>query len=110
MKTNDYQGVRASSLAVSSSHLDVTLEDGRMLRIPTALFPKLRNASPEKLSHWEWIGGGIGIEWFDLDEFLSVAGFLQNTSYFVPAGGAFKTPLKRRSIPHAPKPRKKIVA
>lgn len=87
MKTSDYPGVRASSLAVSASHLDVTLEDGRMLRIPTALFPNLRDAPPEKLANWEWIGEGIGIEWPDLDEFLSIAGFLQNTPCFVPANG-----------------------
>jgi len=53
-----------------------------MLRIPTALFPSLRDASPEKLANWEWIGEGIGIEWPDLDEFLSIAGFLRNTPYF----------------------------
>jgi Protein of unknown function (DUF2442) len=110
MKTNDYQGVRASSLAVSASHLDVTLEDGRMLRIPTALFPKLRNAPPDKLSHWEWIGEGIGIEWPELDEFLSVAGFLQNTPYFIPTKGPSKILPKHRAIPRAPKPRKKVEA
>ena len=87
MKTSDYPGVRASSLSVTPSHLDVTLEDGRMLRIPTALFPKLKSAPSEKLANWEWIGEGIGIEWPELDEFLSIAGFLKNTPYFVPANG-----------------------
>jgi Protein of unknown function (DUF2442) len=83
MKTNDEKMVRASSLAVSKSHLDVTLEDGRMLRIPTKLFPALKDASIEKLLRWEWIGEGIGIGWPDLDEHLSIAGFLRHTPYFV---------------------------
>lgn len=95
MKTSDYQGVKANSLSVTSSHLDITLEDGRMLRIPTTLFPKLRDATPEKLAHWEWIGEGIGIEWPDLDEFLSIAGFLRNTPYFVPANGHRKNATTR---------------
>ncbi|HWF45305.1 MAG TPA: DUF2442 domain-containing protein [Candidatus Kapabacteria bacterium] len=83
MKTSDYKGVRASSLSVSATYLDVTLEDGRMLRIPVTLFPKLSNAPSEKLAHWEWIGEGIGIEWPELDEHLSIAGFLRETPYFV---------------------------
>jgi hypothetical protein len=88
MKIPSYQGVKASSLSVSKSHLDVTLEDGRMLRIPTSLFPKLQNATPPQLAHWEWIGEGIGIEWPELDEHLSIAGFLKNTPYFVPKSPA----------------------
>ena len=68
MKTSDYKGVRASSLSVSATHLDVTLEDGRMLRIPVSLFPKLRNAPSARLSHWEWVVEGIGLEWPELDE------------------------------------------
>ncbi len=111
MKTPSYQGVRASSLAVSKRYLDVTLEDGRMLRIPTSLFPKLRNAAPEKLSNWEWIGEGIGIEWLDLDEHLSIAGFLKNTPYFVPANGKKVAPrvAKQRPIALSSK-RRKVVA
>ena len=111
MKTPSYQGVRASSLSVSERFLDVTLEDGRILRIPTSLFPKLKNAPADKLAHWEWIGEGIGIEWPDLDEFLSIAGFLQNTPYFVSTNGNSAHPrsIKKPTLAMNPKrPRVKI--
>jgi hypothetical protein len=85
MNTKMPEKVRATSLAISPSHLDVTLQDGRMLRIPTNLFPRLNGATPAQLSHWEWIGEGLGIEWPDLDEHLSVEGFLRQTPYFIPS-------------------------
>ena len=109
MKIPTYQGVRASSLSVSSHHLDVMLEDGRMLRIPTALFPKLKDAAPEKLSHWEWIGEGIGIEWPDLDEHLSIAGFLRNTPYFLPPK-EIVTRATTRPVPVRPVAKRKVAA
>src|SRR5689334_5311231 len=99
MKIPSYQGVKASSLSVTASHLDVTLEDGRMLRLPISLFPKLKDATSRQLAHWEWIGEGIGIEWPDLDEHLSIAGFLQNTPYFASnKKSVLKQPVKQVSI------------
>jgi hypothetical protein len=83
MNTKTKEKVRATSLAVSPTHLDVTLQDGRMLRIPVKLFPRLRNATLPELSHWDWIGEGLGIEWPDLDEHLSIEGFLRQTPYFI---------------------------
>jgi hypothetical protein len=109
MRTSDYKGVKASSLSVSESYLDVTLEDGRMLRIPTALFPKLRDATPDQRANWEWIGRGIGIEWPDLDEFLSIAGFLRNTPYFVPPIRSIRSQMKPRPSSRSTA-RKKVAA
>ena len=109
MNTNATQRVRATSLAVSASHLDVTLQDGRMLRIPTNLFPRLRSASAADLSHWEWIGEGLGIEWTELDEHLSIEGFLRHTPYFLPKQSAASKP--RLPTKHKPiQPRAKIQA
>jgi hypothetical protein len=103
MKTNDEKMVRASSLSVSRDYLDVALDDGRMMRIPTKLFPALKNAPIEKLLRWQWIGEGIGIEWPDLDEHLSIAGFIRNTPYFVErTNGAkphkIRTPATTRNV------------
>ncbi len=89
--------VRASSLSVSRDFLDLTLDDGRAMRIPTKLFPALKNAPIEKLLHWNWIGEGIGIEWPDLDEHLSIAGFIRNTPYFIERKNGAK-PHKLRSV------------
>src|SRR5438046_2069392 len=97
MNTKQTEKVRATSLSVSPSHLDVTLQDGRMLRIPTNLFPRLQKATFSQLSHWEWIGEGLGIEWPDLDEHLSIEGFLRQTPYFVKPriNGAKSKPTRR---------------
>jgi hypothetical protein len=62
----------------------VTLEDGRILHKPLDWFPTLRSATRAQLHHYEWIGEGIGIEWPDLDEFLSVEGFLRQTHGLAP--------------------------
>jgi hypothetical protein len=56
--------------------LEVTLADGRELRVPLAWFPRLRSATPSDLAAWRLVGGGIGISWPRLDEDLSVAGLL----------------------------------
>ncbi|SHG68211.1 Protein of unknown function [Fodinibius roseus] len=54
----------------------VRIEDGRELAVPLEWFPKLRDAAPEELNNWSFIGNGIGIRWEDLDEDLSVEGLL----------------------------------
>ncbi|MEZ5050100.1 MAG: DUF2442 domain-containing protein [Saprospiraceae bacterium] len=48
------------------------LTDGREIAIPIEWFPTLRDASPEDLNNWRFIGNGIGIHWETLDEDLLV--------------------------------------
>ena len=50
----------------------ILLEDGRELAIPLDWFPRLRNASPEQLKNWRFIGNGEGLHWEELDEDISV--------------------------------------
>lgn len=40
-------------------------------------YPKLKNASREQLCAYELIGGGTGIHWPEVDEDLSLKGFLR---------------------------------
>ncbi|HEX6981562.1 MAG TPA: DUF2442 domain-containing protein [Balneolaceae bacterium] len=56
--------------------LFVRIEDGREIAVPLEWFPKLRDAKPEDLNNWIFIGNGIGIHWESLDEDLSVDGLL----------------------------------
>jgi len=56
--------------------MQVDLSDGRMISIPLAWYPKLANATLKQLKHYELSPGGYGIHWPDLDEDLSVYGFL----------------------------------
>lgn len=69
--------VRATNVKVGRAHLDVTLSDGRSVRVPLSWYPRLAAGSPEQRQRWRLIGRGIGIRWDDLDEDLSVEGLLR---------------------------------
>ena len=56
--------------------LRVELRDGREIAVPLDWFPVLRDASPAQRAAWRLIGGGVGINWAELDEDVSVAGLL----------------------------------
>jgi hypothetical protein len=56
--------------------MSVSLLDGRVLRVPIAWFPLLRNATPEQRKNYEIAGGGISLHWPEIDEDLSVAGLM----------------------------------
>lgn len=43
-------------------------------------FPRLSKASEKQLNKWSLIGEGIGIEWPELDEDLSLRGFIKSAS------------------------------
>lgn len=61
----------------TSDELVVSLNDGRVLSVPLAWFPRLANASPEQLAAFELLGEGEGIHWPALDEDISVVGLLE---------------------------------
>jgi hypothetical protein len=66
----------AKSVEFDDSMMSVSLLDGRVLRVPIAWFPLLRDATPEQRRNYEIAGGGISLHWPDIDEDLSVAGLL----------------------------------
>jgi hypothetical protein len=66
----------AKSVEFSDDAMSVTLTDGRVLSVPLAWFPILRDASAEQRANYEIGGRGIGLHWPDLDEDLSVAGLM----------------------------------
>ena len=67
---------RARDVRVSGGSLIVMLVDGRKITARVDQFPRLARGTPAQLAHWEFIGGGIGIHWPDLDEDISVEGLL----------------------------------
>lgn len=73
----DLEGL-PSILGVSFSKdlMSVTLSDGRIISIPLAWYPRLASAKLKQLKHFEISPSGYGIHWPDLDEDLSVYGFL----------------------------------
>jgi hypothetical protein len=62
----------AVAVEVSDASMRIALSDGRELSVPLALFPRLRDATPEQRRNWEPIGCGHGVHWPDVDEDISV--------------------------------------
>jgi hypothetical protein len=68
--------LRGTALQITDDELIVTIEDGRKISVPLAWFPSLLHATAEQRNDWRWVGGGDGIHWPQLDEDLSVTGFM----------------------------------
>ncbi|MDT5060268.1 MAG: hypothetical protein QOH63_727 [Acidobacteriota bacterium] len=56
--------------------MHVHLADGRIISVPLAWFPLLRDAKPKQRARYEIGGGGMSLHWPEIDEDLSVAGLL----------------------------------
>lgn len=65
-----------TDVAVSAHLLTVTLNDGRIVSTPVSWYPRLRDATQAQRSNWKIIGSGIGVNWPDVDEDLSLQGML----------------------------------
>src|SRR5438105_15714310 len=58
----------AKSVEFDETMMRVEFTDGRVLCVPLAWFPVLRDASPEQRARYEIGGGGAGPAWPDPDE------------------------------------------
>ncbi len=77
MNTSVETRPRATTLDFTDDYLIVYLDDARVIQVPIIWYPRLHNATPEQRKNYTWIGKGLGIEWEELDEHLSVEGFLK---------------------------------
>lgn len=68
---------KAIDVSFSETKMILFIEDGREIAFPLEWFPKLRNAKPEQLKNWRFIGEGEGIHWEELDEDISVENLLE---------------------------------
>lgn len=75
--TRKPETVFAITVWFDDSKLYVRLADGREVGVPIDWYPRLRDASEEARNNWRLVGRGQGIHWEDVDEDLSVAGFLK---------------------------------
>ena len=64
------------SIQVTDDAVIAELSDGRSISVPLFWYPRLAHATLEERDNWELIGTGEGIHWPDLDEDLSIEGFL----------------------------------
>jgi hypothetical protein len=52
----------------------VELTDGRQVKTPIALYPRLANATQAQRENFQMTGRGLGLHWPDLDKDLTVKG------------------------------------
>ncbi len=67
---------RARTIEFGLDAFVVHLLDGRSLTVPLEWFPRLRDASPEQRTRYEFSGHGYAIHWPEIDEDISVPGLL----------------------------------
>jgi len=65
-----------SSVWFNHNNIYVKMSDGKIIESPIELYPNLSKGNPEQLLKYEIKGGGRWIHWEELDEDLSVEGFL----------------------------------
>ncbi len=68
---------RIRDATFTEDSMRVKLMDGRTITVPLAWYPRLADATPKQLAHWEIVGAGYGIHWSELDEDLSTEGLLR---------------------------------
>ena len=68
--------VLAKSVDFDDVMMHVTLMDGRVIGVPLAWFPLLRDATPDQRTSYEIGGGGTGLHWDEIDEDISIAGLM----------------------------------
>jgi len=68
---------RIVALDVTEECITAELVDGRRVSIPLAWSWRLSDATPEERNNFEFIGGGEGVHWPDIDEDISARGMLQ---------------------------------
>ena len=68
---------RVKNVSVTDDLLSVDLEDGRIISVPLAWYPRLLRATLSQRRNWRRCGAGYGIHWPDIDEHLSTEGLLR---------------------------------
>ncbi len=76
MSTSLAERPRARAVDFEADAFVVHLLDGRSLTVPLEWFPRLRDASPEQRTRYEFSGHGYAVHWPEIDEDISVPGLL----------------------------------
>ena len=77
VSTDDGNEPKALRLLFADDTLTAELADGRSITVPLSWYPRLVHATPEERANYQMLNDGEGIHWPDLDEDLSVRGFLE---------------------------------
>jgi len=76
------KGLRIKKLVIDKTLdlLVLILNNGKLIQSKISYYPKLNDASPDQLNKWSLISKGIGIHWEELDEDLSIKGFIKDAA------------------------------
>ena len=76
------KGLRIKKIIIDKSLdlLVLILNNGKLIQSKISCYPRLKTASSEQLNKWSLISKGIGIYWEELDEDLSIKGFIKNSA------------------------------
>jgi len=58
----------AQKITFDKNYMWVTLNDGRVLGVPLAYFPRLAQATAKQKKNYSFSGNGKGAHWEDIDE------------------------------------------
>lgn len=58
--------------------LIIIFNNGKLLKLHLSDYPKLNKATQKELSNWRLISGGTGIHWEEINEDLSLKGFIKS--------------------------------
>lgn len=87
----DWEVPDAVRVEVTADALTTELDDGRVISVPLAWYPRLVHATAQERKNWRLIGNGQGIHWEELDEDISVENLLTGQR-----SGESQTSFKRR--------------
>ncbi len=76
------KGIKIKNLFIDkdADTLILLLTNGKILKSKLSNIAELSNANQEQLNTFRIIGGGIGIEWEELEVDLSLKGFIKNAA------------------------------
>ena len=69
---SEIQAASARDVHITDNPLIVELDDGRIISVPLAWYPRLLHGQKSERANWRLIGRGEGIHWPDLDEDIKV--------------------------------------
>ena len=67
---------RILAISLNEDYLILELEDGRILSVPIAWYPRLVHGTEAERQNFQISSAGFGIHWPELDEDIGVAGLL----------------------------------
>ena len=76
------KGLRIKSVIIDKELdlIGIILNNGKILESNLSEYPHLAEAEEEQLTKWKLISNGVGITWDELDEDLSVKGFIKTAA------------------------------